>query len=70
MAKTIRKFKDRFQKFYHLNKERLIKERKAKYIKKKKLGLCVRCKKKAVGGTNFCQYHRDKQREYNQNRVK
>lgn len=61
-------FKNRFQKFYQLNKERLNEERRNKYQEKKDTGVCTRCKRKALKGINFCRYHKDKQKEYNMKR--
>lgn len=61
-------YENRFQKFYDLNKDRINSERRSKYEENVESGLCVRCKKKAVKGIKLCKYHRDKQREYNQNR--
>ncbi|MFH1916101.1 MAG: hypothetical protein ABIJ21_02450 [Nanoarchaeota archaeon] len=62
------KFKNRFQKFYHLNKDRINKKRRKAYKLKDKKGTCVRCKKKSLKGITFCTYHRKKQQEYNRNR--
>ena len=59
------KYPNRFVKFYHLNKNRLNKERRSTYSTKKKKGLCVRCNSKAVKGVVFCKYHRQKQKRYN-----
>jgi hypothetical protein len=59
-------YKNRFVKFYHLNKERLIKERRGSYSERRNSGICVRCKRKVVPGIVFCEYHQAKQREYNQ----
>lgn len=67
MKKQI-KYKDRFQKFYHLNKKRLNKERKLIYQEKKAKGICTRCKKKAIKGIQMCKYHQIKQMQYNRNR--
>ncbi len=58
-------FENRFQKFYHLNKRRLNKERRGNYKRKAKSGICVRCSKKIVPGIVFCSYHQAKQKEYN-----
>lgn len=57
---------NRFLRFYHLNKDRLLKERKKTYYDKRKEGICVRCSRKAVSGIIFCSYHQQKQAEYNQ----
>lgn len=62
---TKTKFENRFQKFYHLNKTRLNKERRGSYKTKAKKGTCVRCKRKAKPGIVFCDYHQKKQKEYN-----
>ncbi len=59
------KFKNRFHKFYHLNKKRLNKERRSSYSKRANKGICVRCSKKVVRGIVFCTYHKAKQKEYN-----
>ena len=64
-AKKTTEFENRFQKFYHLNKKRLNKERRGLYTKRSKKGICVRCKKKVVKGIVFCTYHKAKQKEYN-----
>ncbi|MAG73829.1 hypothetical protein CL620_05915 [archaeon] len=60
-----KEYKNRFLKFYHLNKKRLNKERRSTYTAKMKLGVCVRCKRKALKNIVFCSYHRAKQKEYN-----
>ncbi|MBT4651085.1 hypothetical protein HOC13_01030 [Candidatus Woesearchaeota archaeon] len=60
-----KKYKDRFQKFYHSNKERIQEERKLTYQEKKNKGICVRCKRKALLGIIFCNYHKQKQKQYN-----
>ncbi|MDO8510921.1 MAG: hypothetical protein Q7S55_02035 [Nanoarchaeota archaeon] len=60
------KYPNRFLKFYHTNKERLLKERKSTYMDKKKQGVCVRCGNKALEGIVFCEYHQQKQIGYNQ----
>ena len=59
------KYVNRFLKFYHHNKGRLLKERKASYYEKKKNGICVRCNKKTLEGIIFCDYHQQKQVSYN-----
>ncbi len=59
-------YSNRFVKFYHLNKTRLIQERRSLYHEKKKAGLCVRCHQKAKEGIIFCEYHQQKQVGYNQ----
>ncbi|MFH1071808.1 MAG: hypothetical protein V1743_00065 [Nanoarchaeota archaeon] len=63
-----KKFKNRFQKFYYLNKDRINRQRRAKYKLHKKKGTCVRCKRKTLKGISFCAFHRKKQKEYNSNR--
>lgn len=60
-----KKYPNRFLKFYHQNKERLNQERRNLYLEKKKAGLCTRCNNKAIPGIVFCEYHQNKQREYN-----
>lgn len=56
---------NRFLRFYYNNRDDLLKERKQAYDKKAKKGICVRCSTKAVEGIRYCQYHQDKQKEYN-----
>lgn len=58
-------YPNRFLKFYHINKKRLARERRTLYHQKKESGICARCKKKAVEGIVFCEYHQQKQKEYN-----
>ena len=58
-------YENRFQKFYHLNKKRLNKERRTSYKSRSKDGVCVRCSKKVVKDIVFCKYHQAKQKEYN-----
>ena len=58
-------YPNRFLKFYHTNKGRLLKERKSTYLDKKKQGVCVRCGNKAQEGIVFCEYHQQKQVGYN-----
>ena len=58
-------YPNRFLKFYHANKSRLLKERKSSYDNKKKNGICVRCSNKALEGIVFCDYHQQKQAGYN-----
>ena len=60
-----KKYDNRFLKFYHHNKGRLLKERKWLYHDKKKNGICVRCMRKALEGIIFCDYHQQKQVGYN-----
>jgi len=64
-GKKSKDYPNRFLKFYHLNRKRLIKERRSAYAAKRKRGVCVRCSKKALKNLVFCSYHRDKQKEYN-----
>ena len=59
------KYANRFLKFYHTNKDKLLKERKSSYHEKKKNGICVRCNRKALEGIIFCDYHQQKQVGYN-----
>ncbi len=59
------RYKNRFQKFYHLNKKRLNKERRGSYKIKSDKGVCVRCKKKSLKNIVFCSYHKARQKEYN-----
>ncbi len=59
------KYPNRFLKFYHNNKGRLLKERKSSYYEKKKNGICVRCNRNALEGIIFCDYHQQKQVGYN-----
>ena len=59
------KYDNRFLKFYHGNKKRLLKERKKSYYDRRKEGICVRCSEKAVAGIIFCSYHQQRQVEYN-----
>jgi hypothetical protein len=61
-----KEYPNRFVRFYHLNQNRLNKERRGGYSERKKDGICVRCKRKAVEGIVFCEYHQQKQKEYNQ----
>ena len=58
-------YPNRFLKFYHANKGRLLKERRLSYYDKKKNGICVRCSRKASEGIVFCEYHQQKQVGYN-----
>ncbi len=64
-TKSKDEYENRFQKFYHLNKKRLNKERRSSYKSRSKNGVCVRCSKKVVKGIVFCKYHQAKQKEYN-----
>jgi len=58
-------YPNRFLKFYYQNKERLNQERRGSYSSRKKDGTCVRCKQKSLPGIVFCEYHQQKQKEYN-----
>lgn len=60
-----KKFKDRFQKFYYLHRPDLNKFRRSTYSDKKRKGICVKCKKKALSSSIFCAYHLNKSRVYN-----
>ena len=59
------KYPNRFLKFYHGNKKRLLKERQKSYYDKRKEGICVRCQRPVVPSIIFCTYHQQKQVEYN-----
>ena len=63
--KKNKEYSNRFNKFYHLNKKRLDKERKSLYHDKRSKGICIRCKKKADKNRIFCSYHRTLQKGYN-----
>lgn len=65
LRKEKKDYPNRFLKFYHQNRKRLIKERRGNYKENKKQGVCVRCSKKALEGIVFCKYHQMKQKEYN-----
>ncbi len=58
-------YPNRFLKFYHGNKKRLLKERQKSYYDKRKEGICVRCQRPVVPSIVFCTYHQQKQVEYN-----
>ena len=58
-------YPNRFLQFYHLNKKRLITERRGNYDRKRKSGICVRCSHPVVPDIIFCAYHQEKQKEYN-----
>ncbi len=58
-------YPNRFLKFYHGNKKRLLKERNKSYYDKRKEGICVRCQRSVVPSIIFCSYHQQKQVEYN-----
>lgn len=66
--KPAKKWKNRFQKFYHLNRDRINKKRRLVYKSKEKKGTCVRCKRRSLKGITFCAFHRKKQHQYNMNR--
>jgi len=61
-----KEYPNRFIKFYHLNKKRIISERHQTYAEKKQKGICVRCNKPVVLGIIFCEYHQMKQKGYNE----
>jgi hypothetical protein len=63
-----KKFKDRFQKFYYAHRPDLNKFRRSTYAAKKKKGICVKCKKKALASSIFCSLHLRKSRVYNSRR--
>ncbi|HLD79910.1 MAG TPA: hypothetical protein VJA18_05095 [Candidatus Nanoarchaeia archaeon] len=63
--KSNQDYSDRFLKFYHNHKKRLLKERKSLYHEKKEKGICVRCKQKVLEGIIFCEHHQQKQVGYN-----
>ena len=63
--KQCEQYPNRFLKFYHHNKDRLLKERKSLYHEKKLKGVCVRCNRQALAGIVFCEYHQQKQVGYN-----
>ena len=65
-TETDQDYPNRFLKFYHGNKRRLLKERKNSYYEKRKNGICVRCNRKVVPSIIFCSYHQQRQVEYNQ----
>jgi len=65
ISKSHKEYPNRFMKFYHLNKERIISERHQTYAQKKKEGICVRCNRPVVFGIIFCEYHQLKQKGYN-----
>lgn len=64
-TKDSEKYANRFIKFYYNNKARLLKYRKSLYYQKKQKGICVRCNRAALEGIVFCDYHQQKQVEYN-----
>jgi len=72
MLRIIKKFQkqetypNRFVKFYQLHKKKLNSGRRSSYSKRKKAGICVRCQQKALRRIVFCQYHKLKQKGYNQ----
>lgn len=63
-----KRYNNRFQKFYALNKDKINRKRRAAYKKRQKAGQCTRCHRKAVKGLTLCRYHRQKQKEYNSRR--
>ena len=63
--KKEKKYPNRFLKHYYLNQEKLNKERRSSYSERKKAGICVRCKEKAVSGIVFCEFHQKLQKGYN-----
>ena len=65
IKKIPKSFKNRFQKFYYLNRGRINKERQKRYNTNKKKGLCIKCKRKSLKGIKLCSYHRERIREYN-----
>ena len=65
LTKKEKKYPNRFLKFYYENKDDLLKERKSLYYERQKAGICVRCKKPALSGVVFCEYHQLKHKEYN-----
>lgn len=60
-----KKVKNRFQKFYVLHRPAINNWRRSSYKTKKKQGICVKCKKKALKTSIFCAYHLAKSRVYN-----
>jgi len=64
-GKITKKVKNRFQKFYYLHRPALNTWRRGSYKDKKKKGICVKCKKKALKTSIFCQKHLLKSRIYN-----
>jgi hypothetical protein len=58
-------YSNRFNRFYHLNRKRLIEERRSSYKSKKAKGICVRCNRPALSKIIFCEYHKKKQKGYN-----
>ena len=60
-----RSFKNRFEKFYYLNKAHVSRYRKKRYYEKIQKGIGIKCKKKAIKGINFCAYHRAQTKKYN-----
>jgi len=57
ILQTPAEYKNRFQKFYYLNRERLNTEKRERYEGKKERGLCVRCEKPAWKNGLFCKKH-------------
>jgi hypothetical protein len=65
LRKKEEEYPNRFLKFYHQNKKKLNKGRRLSYSERKKQGICVRCKRKAISKIVFCEYHQQKQIRYN-----
>ncbi len=63
--KEKKKYPNRFLKHYYLHQDKLNKERRGSYSERKKAGICVRCKEKAVPSIIFCKYHQKLQKGYN-----
>ena len=52
-------YKNRFQKFFYAHRERLAEERRQRYHARLTSGVCVRCGKARMKGSNlFCAKHR------------
>ena len=66
--KSVKRWKNRFQKFYHLHRDEINRKRRRLYQGKEKKGVCVRCKKRALKGITFCMFHRKRQKYYNARR--
>lgn len=60
-----KKYSNRFLKFYYQNQKQLNQQRRKSYSLKKREGICVRCRQKALSGIVFCGYHQQKQQRYN-----
>jgi hypothetical protein len=63
-----KRFDNRFQKFYYTHRPDLNKSRRMSYSEKKKNGICVKCKRKALKTSIFCAHHRAMSRVYNRRR--